>query len=56
MAPKPTKLLVLPYFTPSGTPYFDARVTGAILGLRLTHDTRRGVARHSWKVWRWRCA
>lgn len=40
MAPRPTKLLVLPYFTPSGTPYFDARVTGAILGLRLT--TTRG--------------
>jgi xylulokinase len=36
---EPTNLLVLPYFTPSGTPYFDARTPGAILGLRLT--TRR---------------
>ncbi len=25
MAPEPTDLLVLPYFTPSGTPYFDPR-------------------------------
>lgn len=31
----PTELMVLPYFTPSGTPYFDARLPGAILGLRL---------------------
>ena len=36
----PTKLLVLPYWTPTGTPYFDTRVPGAILGLRLT--TTRG--------------
>lgn len=40
MATAPTELLVLPYFTPSGTPYFDARVPGAVLGLRL--DTTRG--------------
>ncbi len=40
MAPEPTDLLVLPYFTPSGTPYFDDRTRGAILGLRLT--TSRG--------------
>jgi xylulokinase len=40
MAKEPTDLLVLPYFTPSGTPYFDAEVPGAILGLRLT--TTRG--------------
>lgn len=37
---KPSSLLVLPYFTPSGTPYFDTTTTGAILGLRLT--TTRG--------------
>ncbi len=37
---KPSGLLVLPYFTPSGTPYFDSRVKGAILGLRLS--TTRG--------------
>lgn len=36
MATEPTDLLVLPYFTPSGTPYFDAKTPGAILGLRLT--------------------
>ena len=40
MASEPTDLLVLPYFTPSGTPYFDAKVPGAILGLRLA--TTRG--------------
>jgi len=40
MAGEPTDLLTLPYFTPSGTPYFDAKVPGAILGLRLA--TRRG--------------
>lgn len=37
---EPTSLLVLPYFTPSGTPHFDMRTPGAILGLRLT--TGRG--------------
>lgn len=40
LSPQPTPLLVLPYFTPSGTPYFDPHTTGAILGLRLT--TSRG--------------
>jgi len=40
MPAEPTDLLVLPYFTPSGTPYFDAKVPGAILGLRLS--TTRG--------------
>jgi xylulokinase len=37
---KPTKLMVLPYFTPTGTPYYDTDVSGAVLGLRLS--TRRG--------------
>ena len=37
---EPSPALVLPYFTPSGTPYFDTRTKGAILGLRLT--TTRG--------------
>ena len=32
----PTSLLVLPYFTPTGTPYFDTEIRGAILGLRLS--------------------
>ncbi len=36
MPAEPTNLLVLPYFTPSGTPYFDASTAGAVLGLRLT--------------------
>ena len=44
MAKEPTELLTLPYFTPSGTPYFDAKVPGAILGLRLT-TTRAQVLR-----------
>ncbi|MFP4379862.1 MAG: FGGY-family carbohydrate kinase [Candidatus Sumerlaeia bacterium] len=36
MPEAPTKLMVLPYFTPSGTPYFDSDVRGAILGLQLS--------------------
>jgi xylulokinase len=36
MPEKPSDLLVLPYFTATGTPYFDTRAEGAILGLRLT--------------------
>jgi xylulokinase len=28
--------MVLPYFTPSGTPYFDVNVKGTILGLDLS--------------------
>jgi len=40
MADEPTDLLALPYFTPSGTPYFDAQTPGAIVGLRLA--TTRG--------------
>ena len=39
-ATEPTKLLVLPYWTASGTPYFDLCTPGAILGLRLS--TTRG--------------
>jgi xylulokinase len=33
---EPTQLMTLPYFTPTGTPYFDTTTSGAILGLRLT--------------------
>ncbi|MBN2451806.1 MAG: hypothetical protein JXR77_15565 [Lentisphaeria bacterium] len=40
MPDRPADLMVLPYFTPSGTPYFDANVRGAILGLHL--GTTRG--------------
>lgn len=36
MPEHPTRLLVLPYFTPSGTPYFDTKTKGAILGLDLS--------------------
>ena len=36
----PSTLLALPYFTPSGTPYFDQHTPGALLGWRLT--TSRG--------------
>jgi xylulokinase len=39
-AKEPSRLLVLPYWTASGTPYFDLRTPGAILGLRLS--TTRG--------------
>jgi xylulokinase len=40
MPPSPTSLLVLPYFSATGTPYFDTRAKGAIIGLQLT--TTRG--------------
>lgn len=40
MDDKPTSLMVLPYFTPTGTPYFDSEVSGIIHGLKLT--TTRG--------------
>ncbi len=40
MPESPTKLLVLPYFTATGTPYFDTSVKGAIIGLDLS--TTRG--------------
>lgn len=40
MCSKPTNLMVLPYFTSSGTPYFDTKTKGAIFGLRLS--TKRG--------------
>lgn len=36
MLDKPSDLLVLPYFTATGTPYFDTNAKGAILGLQLT--------------------
>lgn len=37
---EPSDLIVLPYFTPSGTPYFDAETPGTIWGMRLS--TTRG--------------
>jgi len=40
MPPEPGRAMVLPYFTPAGTPYFDVTTPGAIVGLRLT--TTRG--------------
>ncbi|OQA87852.1 MAG: Xylulose kinase [Lentisphaerae bacterium ADurb.Bin242] len=36
----PTSLLTLPYFTPSGTPYFDQKTPACIYGMRMT--TSRG--------------
>jgi xylulokinase len=41
---EPTRLLVLPHFTTTGTPWIDARALGAILGLRLTTG-RREIAK-----------
>ncbi len=32
---EPSRIMVLPYFTPSGTPYFDVNVKGTILGLDM---------------------
>jgi xylulokinase len=40
MPAEPTDLLVLPYFTSTGTPYFDPAPTSVILGLHL--GTTRG--------------
>ncbi len=37
---QPSNLLVFPYFTPSGTPYFNTTLKGAIFGLDLS--TKRG--------------
>ena len=36
MPSHPTDLLVLPYFSATGTPYFDTRAKGAIIGLQLS--------------------
>lgn len=35
MPDAPSELLVLPYFSATGTPYFDTRAKGAIIGLQL---------------------
>lgn len=36
MSRTPSSLMVLPHFTPTGTPYFDTEAEGAILGLKLS--------------------
>lgn len=36
MGGAPSSLMVLPHFTPTGTPYFDTEAEGAILGLKLS--------------------
>ncbi|MBN1790505.1 MAG: hypothetical protein JW830_08420 [Bacteroidales bacterium] len=36
MPSRPSDLLVLPYFSATGTPYFDTRAKGAIIGLQLS--------------------
>lgn len=41
---EPTRLMVLPYFTTSGTPWLDPRAMGLISGLQLT-TTRSEIAR-----------
>ena len=46
MPDEPTSLLSLPYLTPSGTPHFDTRTPGALIGLRLTttrHEVLKGL-------------
>jgi xylulokinase len=40
MPDQPTGLLVLPYLSASGTPYFDPEAKGAIIGIR--HSTTKG--------------
>lgn len=39
----PTELLVLPHFTMTGTPYFDVKAKGAILGLTLSTSKKEFV-------------
>ncbi len=41
---EPTRLVVLPHFTTTGTPWLDPKALGAILGLRLT-TTRKEIAK-----------
>ena len=36
MSNEPADLTVLPYFTPSGTPYFETQAMGTIIGLKLS--------------------
>ncbi len=46
MPENPSSVLVLPYFTPTGTPYFDSDASGTILGLHLStsrEDMLRGL-------------
>ncbi|MBO4344610.1 MAG: hypothetical protein J5833_02570 [Victivallales bacterium] len=38
MPEEPTDILVLPYFTPSGTPYFDTVSPGCVHGWRFGHS------------------
>ncbi len=38
MPEEPTDILVLPYFTPSGTPYFDTVTPGCVHGWRFGHS------------------
>lgn len=40
MPGSPTELHVLPYFSATGTPYFDTRARGVIMGLQ--HSTKKG--------------
>jgi len=41
---EPSRMMVLPYFTASGTPYFDVKLKGTILGLDLS-VTREEILR-----------
>jgi len=41
---EPTRLLVLPHFSTTGTPWLDPRALGAVLGLRLT-TTKKELAK-----------
>ncbi len=46
MPEKPSSLLVIPYFTATGTPYFDVNTPGVIYGLRMStgkEDIVRGL-------------
>jgi len=40
MKDEPSDLMVLPYFTPSGTPYFESQTMGTIIGLNLNTEKK----------------
>ena len=51
---EPSGLLVLPYFAPGGTPYFDMNTPGVIYGLRLSTSRGEFLAPCS-KGCSWKC-
>ncbi len=55
MPEQPTRLMMLPHFAPTGPPHFDARASGAILGLD-TSTTRGEIIKALLEGVTYRCA